>query len=450
MYLLSASNCDSHRKSELAGIDRPIVMIKRYFSSCMAKRVGKEIFQDTKFQVTTYNRPADLCITRGVNDVLYDDINGKEYIDFTAGIAVTALGHSNATVADILNKQARKLVHSSNLYYSAECLELSEKIIEKTKQFSGQFDASKVFLCNSGTEANEAALKFAKKHGIKKGTAKKQGIIAFQNSFHGRTMGALSVTWNEKYRTPFGDLVPNISFLNVNDELSSLQSFISSNKNQIAGLIIEPVQGEGGVFPVPVETLVGLNKICKENDIIVIYDEIQCGIGRSGKLWTHSYLPKEAHPDIFTSAKALGNGYPIAATIVNEKVNNTLQVGDHGTTYGGNPLGCAVGKYVIDTIANEEFLAQVSSKSKIFIDRLHKIQAKYPEQIRDVRGLGLMIGCDFVEPPSEIIKKCRELGLLLITAGKTTARFVPPLTITNDNIEKGLDIFEKAVDAVYA
>ena len=425
-------------------------LLKRCFSSTTAKRVGQEIFDDVKFQVTTYNRPQDLCVTRGKNDILYDDVNGKQFIDFTAGIAVTALGHSNEKVADILNQQARKLVHSSNLYYSAECLELSEKIVDKTKQFQGQFDASRVFLCNSGTEANEAALKFAKKHGIKKHGEKKQGIVAFQNSFHGRTMGALSVTWNAKYRTPFGDLIPHVSFLNINDELTKLQSFLQSNKNQIAGLIIEPVQGEGGVFPVPAEKLIGINQVCKANDIIVIYDEIQCGIGRSGKLWAHSYLPKEAHPDIFTAAKALGNGFPIAATIVNEKVNNVLQVGDHGTTYGGNPLGCAVGKYVMDTIANEEFLSQVNEKSKIFMDRLAKIQAKFPSQIKDVRGLGLMIGAEFSEPPAKVIQKCRENGLLLITAGKTTARFVPPLTISHENIQKGLDIFEKSVAEVYA
>ncbi|GMM57896.1 acetylornithine transaminase [Maudiozyma humilis] len=424
--------------------------LKRCFSSTAIKRVGQEIFNDTKFQVTTYNRPNDLCITRGANDVLYDDVNGKQYIDFTAGIAVTALGHSNPEVADILNTQSRKLVHSSNLYYSPECLELSEKLVDKTKAFSGQFDASRVFLCNSGTEANEAALKFAKKHGIKKHGSKKQGIVAFQNSFHGRTMGALSVTWNAKYRTPFGDLVPNVSFLNINDELTKLQSFIHSNHEQIAGLIVEPVQGEGGIFPVPAETLIGLSQVCKANDVAVIYDEIQCGIGRTGKLWAHSYLPKEAHPDIFTAAKALGNGFPIAATIVNEKVNNTLQVGDHGTTYGGNPLGCAVGKHVIDTIANEQFLAQVSAKSEIFMDRLQKIKAKHPEHINDVRGLGLMIGCEFKESPAAIVAKCREMGLLVITAGKTTARFVPPLTITEENIHKGLDIFEKAVAEVYA
>lgn len=422
-------------------------MLKRYLSSTATRRLANAL-DEKIYQVTTYARPDDLCITRGLNAKLYDDLNGKEFIDFTAGIAVTALGHSNPKVADILYKQASKLVHSSNLYYNKECLDLSANLVKKTKQFGGQFDASKVFLCNSGTEANEAALKFAKKHGITI-DPKKQGIISFENSFHGRTMGALSVTSNPKYRTPFGDLIPHVSFLNVNDELTKLNDYISTNRNELAGLIVEPIQGEGGVFPIPAEKLSGLRKICKENDVIVIYDEIQCGLGRTGKFWAHAHLPKEAHPDIFTTAKALGNGFPIAATIVNEKVNNSLKVGDHGTTYGGNPLGSAVSNYVIDVIGDEKFLAQVEAKGKIFKSRLHELQKRFPEQIKDIRGQGLIIGAEFAEPPTEVIKEARKLGLLVITAGKSTARFVPALTIEDEVIHEGLDIFEKAVESVY-
>lgn len=422
-------------------------MLKRYLSSTSTRRLASAL-DEKVYQVTTYARPDDLCITRGLNAKLYDDINGKEFIDFTAGIAVTALGHSNPEVADIMHRQALKLVHSSNLYYNKECLDLSSKIVENTKKFGGQFDATKVFLCNSGTEANEAALKFAKKHGITI-NPQKQGIIAFQNSFHGRTMGALSVTSNPKYRTPFGDLIPHVKFLNLNDELTTFNDYISSNRDKLAGLIVEPIQGEGGIFPVPAEKLIGLKKICSDNEVAVIYDEIQCGLGRTGNLWAHAALPKEAHPDIFTSAKALGNGFPIAATIVNDKINNVLQVGDHGTTYGGNPLGSAISKYVVDVIADEKFLAQVEAKGKIFETRLRALQKRFPEQIKDIRGRGLIIGAEFAEPPTEVIKKARELGLLVITAGKSTARFVPALTIEDSVIEEGLDIFEKAVEAVY-
>lgn len=424
-------------------------MLKFRQTSVRASQQLKSALDSHSYQVTTYSRPQDLLITRGKNSRLYDDLNNKSYIDFTAGIAVTSIGHCNEGVARILCEQSKKLIHSSNLYYNPECLELSKKIVDKTKEFGGQHDCSKVFLCSSGTEANEAALKFAKKHGSLLGP-KKHGIVAFENSFHGRTMGALSVTSNPKYRTPFGDLVPGTSFLNIHDELSVLSDFIGSKKDEIAGLIVEPVQGEGGVFPVPVEKLVGLKKICAENDVVVIHDEIQCGMGRTGKLWAHAFLPKEAHPDIFTAAKALGNGFPIAATMVNEKVNNALQVGDHGTTYGGNPLGSAVGKYVLDIIGEEAFLKEVTRKGQVLSKRLAGLKSSYPEQIKDIRGEGLMVGLEFVEPPKELINRCRELGLLVITAGKSTVRFVPPLTITEEEMNQGLTIFEQAVKDVYA
>lgn len=413
-----------------------------------SRRLLQSLIDKQSYQVTTYARPNDLILSRGKNAMLFDDINKKEYIDFTAGIAVTALGHANPKVADILFEQGKKLIHSSNLYYNEECLKLSENLVEATKSFKGQHDASRVFLCNSGTEANEAALKFAKRYGILK-NSQKEGIIAFENSFHGRTMGALSVTSNPKYREPFGHLIPGVQFLNINDELTKLSESISASKDKVAGLIVEPIQGEGGVFPIPVDTLVSLRKICKDNDIIVIYDEIQCGLGRSGKLWAHSYLPKEAHPDIFTTAKALGNGFPIAATVINEKVNDILKVGDHGTTYGGNPLGSAIGNYVVKTIADENFLQHVLQKGELIKSRLTELQKRFPDKITDIRGKGLMIGCDFTEPPSKIVEAAREDGLLIITAGKTTVRFVPALTIEDELLDKGLKIFEKAVEKVY-
>ncbi|SCU99077.1 LANO_0F00716g1_1 [Lachancea nothofagi CBS 11611] len=424
-------------------------MLKLRQSPVLASKQLKGALDKHGYQVTTYARPHDLLITRGKGSKLYDDLHNKSYVDFTAGIAVTSLGHSNEEVSRILCEQSKKLIHSSNLYYNAECLDLSKKIVEKTKSLGGQYDCSKVFLCSTGTEANEAALKFAKKHGSLLGP-KKHGIIAFKNSFHGRTMGALSVTSNPKYRTPFGDLVPGTSFLNIHDELSVFSDFIKNKKDEVAGLIVEPVQGEGGVFPIPVEKLVGLKQICSENDVVVIHDEIQCGMGRTGKLWAHAHLPKEAHPDIFTSAKALGNGFPIAATMVNEKINSALQVGDHGTTYGGNPLGGAVASYVMDVIGNEDFLEGVVRKGEIFQGRLMKLCESYPEQIKDLRGQGLMIGLEFTEAPKELISKCRDLGLLVITAGKSTVRFVPPLTISESDINEGLSIFEKAVNEVYA
>ena len=427
------------------------VSLLRGFRRLLSDLSSKNYLDDAAYQVTTYARPRDLCITRGFNAKVFDDINGREYIDLTSGIGVTALGHSNPKVSEILYRQAQTLVHSSNLYYNVESLELSRKLVESTKKFGGQHDASRVFLCNSGTEANEAALKFAKKYGTKVSSkSKKQGILAFNNSFHGRSMGSLSVTSAVKYRAPFEPLVPGVTFLNIEDDLGKLQGYISDNADRIAGLIIEPIQGEGGVFPVPMEKLVGIKSICSQNDIIVIYDEIQCGMGRSGKLWAHSYLPREAHPDIFTTAKALGNGYPIGATIINERVNNALEVGDHGTTFGGNPLGCKISQYVLDTVCDEKFLKTVTLKGELLRDRLVELQTKYPKLITEVRGQGLMVGCQLTQSPAELVQKCRELGLLVITAGQNTVRFLPALTIEGVTLERGLNIFSKAIDELYS
>ncbi|KAH3898673.1 probable Acetylornithine aminotransferase, mitochondrial [Saccharomycodes ludwigii] len=429
-------------------------MFKLNFSS-KQKQLFKRLYTTSKdfiesessYQVTTYARPNDLVITRGTNCYLYDDFSGKKYVDFTSGIAVTGLGHSNPQIAQLLYDQAKKLVHCSNLYYNDQALILSDKLVEKTQKFGGQYDISKVFLCNSGSEANEAALKFVKKFGIKI-SEDRIGIAAFENSFHGRTCGSLSVTYNPKYRTPFGPLVPGAEFFSLSNEgLESLKQKFESGK--FAGCIIEPIQGEGGVYPIPIPKLVELKQLCQANNVVLIYDEIQCGMGRSGKLWAHSYLPKEAHPDIFTVAKALGNGFPVAATCINEKINNILKVGDHGTTYGGNPLACRVANYVLDVIGQENFLQQVNEKGAYLVARLNKLKEKYPALIKEIRGKGLIIGCELTQPPNDLVNKCRENGLLIITAGKSTLRFVPALIIEKDVLDEGLDILEKSIGEVF-
>lgn len=425
-----------------------VLKCKKWYSSMSSTFITDA----NKTQVTTYARPDDLVITRGSGCYLFDDFHKKEYIDFTSGIAVTALGHCNPEIANIIYQQsANKIVHSSNLYHNQEALKLSKLIVSKTKEFDGQNDVSKVFFCNSGTEANEAAIKFAKKYSLTKSPSKTK-FIAFENSFHGRTMGALSVTYNPKYRTPFGDLIPGVEFATLQDIMTKFQGKLDLAKEDVyAGCIIEPIQGEGGVFPVPVDTLVTLKSVLQNSkfDIPLIYDEIQCGMGRTGKLWAHSYLPKEAHPDIFTVAKALGNGFPIAATCVNDKINDALKVGDHGTTYGGNPLACAISNYVVSAIADKAFLSQVNQKGAKLMSFLKDLQSAYPDLITDVRGKGLMIGCEFKEAPTKLIQKCKENGLLVITAGKSTVRFVPALIIDDETLEKGLEIFVKSLKQVY-
>lgn len=402
----------------------------------------KFINEHSKYTVTTYSRPS-VVFEKGKGSHLWD-IEGRQYIDFTAGIAVTALGHAHPEVARILYDQALTLVHSSNLYHNLWTGELSLQLVEKTKASGGMYNASRVFLANSGTEANEAALKFARKFG-KAQDPNKTEFITFESSFHGRSLGALSVTPNPKYQAPFAPLIPGVKVAKIT--LESVQSLIS---DKTAGVIIEPIQGEGGVRPVPTEFLVELKKLTKANGAALIFDEIQSGLGRSGRLWAHGNLPQEAHPDILTMAKALGNGFPIGATMVTEEIEKALNVGDHGTTYGGNPLGARVGSYVLGQVSDKEFLKNVQAKSQIFKDCFQELAKEFPKSIVEIRGEGLLLGIQFSVDPSKIVDAARERGLLIITAGGNTIRFVPALNIEDDVIKEGLAIFKEAVKSVFA
>ncbi|CAI5759268.1 unnamed protein product [Candida verbasci] len=403
---------------------------------------GQYINQVSKpYTVTTYARP-NLVLTHGKGSYIYD-LENRKYIDFTAGIAVTCLGHSNEDISSIISDQSKKLIHCSNLYYNLPAGELVSKIINKTKESGGLHNASRVFLCNSGTEANEAAMKFARKY-AKQQNPNKIEFITFENSFHGRSLGALSLTPNEKYQKPFSPLIPGVHIAKPND-IESVKSLISKDKT--CGVIIEPIQGEGGVNTIDSNFLIELRKLCDENNVILIYDEIQCGLGRTGKLWAHSYLPKEGHPDIVTMAKALGNGFPIGATMITDKIESQLQVGDHGTTYGGNPLGSRIGSYVIDTISDTEFLNEVNEKSTKFINKLTEIANENNDKILKIKGKGLLLGIQFKSEVdiNKIVENCRQYGLLIITAGMNTIRLVPALNIGNDAINEGLEILEQSI-----
>ncbi|AOA64492.1 Acetylornithine aminotransferase, mitochondrial [Komagataella phaffii CBS 7435] len=390
------------------------------------------------YTVTTYSRP-NLVFEKGQGSYLWD-IEGGKYIDFTAGIAVTALGHANPKIAEILYDQAKKVIHTSNLYHNLWTSELSKQLVEKTKESGGMKDASRVFLGNSGTEANEAALKFARKYG-KSIAEDKIEFITFETSFHGRSMGALSVTPNKKYQAPFAPLIPGVKVAKPND-IHSVEKLIS---DKTCGVILEPIQGEGGVRPMEAKFLAKVRQLCDEHNALLIYDEIQCGLGRTGNLWAHCKLGEETHPDILTMAKALGNGYPIGATMITEKVESVLKVGDHGTTYGGNPLGARVGSYVLQQVSDKDFLSKVEQKSEIFKVKLSELQEKFPDLITDVRGDGLLLGIEFNIDPAPICAIAREKGLLIITAGGNVIRFVPALNIESKVIYEGLAILEEAV-----
>lgn len=406
---------------------------------------GKFINSISKpYSVTTYARP-NLVLTHGKGSYIYD-LEDRKYIDFTSGIAVTCLGHSYEPITQLIKDQSEKLIHCSNLYYNLPAGELSNKLIVKTKEFDGMKDASRVFLCNSGTEANEAALKFARKYG-KSINPEKYEFITFENSFHGRSMGALSVTPNPKYQEPFSPLIPGVKIAKPND-IESVKQVI--NKDKTCAVIIEPLQGEGGVNIIDESFLIELRKLCDENNVLLIYDEIQCGLGRTGKLWAHSWLSPEAHPDIVTIAKALGNGFPIGATMITEKVEKSLNVGDHGTTYGGNPLASTVGSYIVDHIGDKEFLQQVENKSQIFLEGLNKIAEENSNLIEKVKGKGLLLGLQFKENVDigEIVAKCRQHGLLIITAGMNTIRLVPALNIPDQTIKDGLEILTQSIKEV--
>lgn len=303
-------------------------------------------------------------------------------------------------------------------------------------------DAAAAFICNSGSEANEAAIKFSRKTGkVLDPSGAKHEVVSFQNSFHGRTMGSLSATPNPKYQKPFAPMLPGFRYGTYND-VEAINELVTENT---CGVIVEPIQGEGGVIVATEEFLTALAKRCREVGAVLIYDEIQCGLSRTGTFWAHAHLPKEAHPDIITTAKALGNGFPIGATIVNGHVNEKIAVGDHGTTFGGNPLGSRLAHYIVSRLSDKTLQQQVSVKSEIFLKHFKSLQQKYPSLVKEIRGRGLHLGLQLSEDPSPIVTAARERGLLIITAGTNTLRFVPSLTITEEEIEEGIKILDAAM-----
>ncbi|EFW17677.1 acetylornithine aminotransferase [Coccidioides posadasii str. Silveira] len=408
------------------------------------------------YMVTTYVRPLPV-IVKGEGCYLWD-MENRRYLDFTAGIAVTSLGHSDPGVTKAINEQARTLLHASNLYHNNWTGSLSKLLVAQTHSSGAMRGATQAFISNSGTEANEAAIKFARKvgHSLDPSGAKYE-FVSFHNSFHGRTFGALSATPNPKYQAPFAPMVPGFRYGKYND-IEQLPRLITE---KTCGVIVEPIQGEGGVHCATPEFLTALRARCDEVGAILIFDEIQCGLSRTGSLWAHSHpslvptngAQQPAHPDILTTAKALGNGFPIGATLISDNVGKHIKTGDHGTTFGGNPLACRVAHHVFTRLASRELQETVLKRSEVFVAGLKELREKYPGAISEIRGRGLILGMqltgDYASRVGDIVTAARERGLLVITAGEGCLRFVPPLVISEEEIQEGLQILGNAMEKVF-
>ncbi len=381
----------------------------------------------------TYNR-YQVVFEKGDGVYLYD-IEGKRYLDFVSGIAVFALGYNNKEYNDALKEQIDKLIHTSNYYYNLPAIEAAKKL----KEISGM---DRVFFTNSGAEAIEGAIKAARKYAYLKDGTTDHEIIAMNHSFHGRTFGALSVTGNPHYREAFEPMIGNIRFADLND----FDSVLSQVTDKTCAILFETVQGEGGIYPATEEFMKKVRKLCDERDILMILDEIQCGMGRTGAMY--AWQRYGVKPDVMTTAKALGCGVPVGAFLMTEKVaQNSLKAGDHGTTYGGNPLACAAICKVLELFEKQDVLRNVREVGEYLTERLSKLAEEF-SCIRERRGVGLMQGLVFDRPVGEIIANSIENGLVLINAGADIIRFVPALVITKEHVDSMIEILRGSIEEV--
>ncbi len=381
----------------------------------------------------TYNR-FQIVLDRGEGVHLYD-IEGREYLDFVAGIAVFALGYHYPGYDEALKDQIDKLIHTSNYYYNVPAIEAARKI----KAASGM---DRVFFTNSGAEAVEGALKAARKYAYTRDGHTNHEIIAMEHSFHGRTFGALSVTGNAHYREAFEPMIGNIRFAQLND----YDSVLSQVTDKTCAIILETVQGEGGLIPAEADFLRNIRKLCDDKDILLILDEIQCGMGRTG--YMYAWQKYGVKPDIMTTAKALGCGVPVGAFLMTERVGQkSLVAGDHGTTYGGNPLACAAVSRVLDIYDADDIVGHVREIAPYLESKLDELAGRF-DFITERRGAGLMQGLKCDRPVGDIINRAVSNGLILINAGADIIRFVPPLIIEKEHVDRMIDILTKALEEV--
>ncbi len=378
-----------------------------------------------QFVLNTYAR-APFVLQRGEGVYLYDDA-GKRYLDFGAGISVNALGHADPEVIAAVCDQIATLSHVSNLYHSAPQADLAEMLAQSSF-------ADKVYFCNSGTEAVEAAIKFSRKAARENYGPGKTGIVAFHGAFHGRTMGALALTAREKYQAAFRPLMPEVSFAPFNDSAAA-ERLIGP---QTCAVFVEPVQGEGGIYPATREFLHNLRALCNRFGAALVFDEIQCGMGRTGTLW--AYEQTGVAPDMMTVAKALGGGLPIGATLLTDAIAATLAPGDHGSTFAGGPVLCRAAQVVLGRVSDPKMLAHVCAMGDHLVARLRALASPL---IQDVRGRGLMVGVELDRPVARLIARGHERGLLLLNAGPNILRLLPPLIIEPSHIDELVETLDE-------
>jgi acetylornithine/N-succinyldiaminopimelate aminotransferase len=385
-----------------------------------------------KYLISNYAKPA-LEIIKGEGSYLWDS-SGTKFLDFTSGIAVTNIGHGHKHWIEKVTKQAKELTHCSNLFSIPEQVKLAKRLVDK-------IGPGKVLFCNSGAEANEAMIKFSRLVG-KKNAKEKTTLLVAENGFHGRTIGALSATSSPKYREGFEPLLDGFSFAPLND----LKSFENLVNEQTVGVMLESIQGEGGIRVAEDKFLQGLEKLCKDQNLLFLLDEVQAGIGRTGEFL--GFQKSGVRPDAVAIAKGLGGGFPIGAIWISEKWSDIFQPGSHGTTFGGSPLACSAANSVLDVLEQENLILGAREKGQFLKAGLEKLKVQYPDLVKVVRGRGLMLALVLNETPTRLIELLRQSQLLVVGAAENSIRYLPPLTVTENELQEGLEITGNALSLI--
>lgn len=382
---------------------------------------------ENQYILQTYARP-DFVLERG-NGVYLFDTDGNRYLDFVSGLAVNAFGYGDYDITKAIEGQAAKLMHCSNLYHTIPSARLAKRLVESSF-------ADRVFFCNSGTEAWEASLKFCRKWGNGQAQPKNR-FLAMNDSFHGRTYGSISTTGQPKYHEGFEPLLPGVDFADFND-LDSVEAALT---DQTCAILVEPLQAEGGIHLATQEFLEGLRRLCDERGMLLVFDEIQVGMGRTGSLWAYQQYGVE--PDIMTLAKALGGGLPIGVALLRQHVADAIKPGDHAATFGANPVACAAALKVFAKLTADDFIDQVKAKGEYLRQRLEKLMQRWPQEITEIRGRGLIAGAVTTRPAAEYLTAFRQRDILVAPAGAHVVRFLPPLMVDRERIDEVMDVFDE-------